>query len=301
LGVAACSSTSDTSAQRNDAGDAARGGGEGGRGGSSAGGSSAGGSSAGGSSAGGSSAGGSSAGGSSAGGSSAGGRGGTDGGSADSGSNADGGTERSDGSVLDAQPVAPDCASYCDEVQANCTGPDSQYSDTAHCMATCASFTVGSSTATDTTGDTLGCRMHYAGAPSASTPATDCPLAGPAGDRINLPVGTVAAFCSGSNVCESFCRLELEACGSQDAPLPGNPKDAANNPLFQYRNMTNCLSTCAAFDQTHAYSTSATGDSLACRFYQATLAAVAVTPDGATHCAQTGAAPSGACAGAATP
>jgi hypothetical protein len=197
-------------------------------------------------------------------------------------------------------PDAPalDCATYCSEIQANCTGGNAQYPDMAHCMATCASFSVGTSQVTDMSGNTLGCRIHYAGAPSMMEAATHCFHAGPAGDLITA---TAPAFCSGGDVCASFCTLEIKACGSLDAPLPGNPRDNTNNPIYQYRNMASCMTSCAAFDKTHEYSTMAAGDSLACRLYHATIAAIAVTPNGTTECPYTGPTPRGPCAGTATP
>jgi hypothetical protein len=198
----------------------------------------------------------------------------------------------------DAAPVSLDCPAYCTEIQANCTGANAQYPDMAHCMATCASFTVGTSKVTDTSGNTLGCRIYHGGDPSMMAPATHCIHAGPGGDLITA---TPPAVCSGGDVCASFCALEIKACGSLDAPLPGNPRDANGNPLFQYLNMANCMTACAAFDKTHAYGTTAAGDSLACRLYHATNAAIAVTPNGVMHCSHTAANPTGPCAGAATP
>jgi hypothetical protein len=196
----------------------------------------------------------------------------------------------------DVAPVALDCSSYCTEIQANCTGSNAQYPDMAHCMATCASFTVGTSQVSDMTGNTLGCRIYHGGAPSKMAPETHCVHAGPGGDLITA---TAPAFCSGGDVCTSFCTLAIKACGSQEAPLPGNPKDATNNPLYQYENMTDCMSSCAGLDKTHAYSTSAAGNSLACRLFHATSAAISVTPDGAMNCSATAAFPKGPCAGTA--
>jgi hypothetical protein len=198
----------------------------------------------------------------------------------------------------DAAVVVLDCPSYCVEVQANCTGTNAQYADAAHCMAACSSFTVGSSAITDTSGNTLGCRIYHGGDPAKMTPATHCPHAGPGGDQITA---TPAAVCSGGNVCESFCALEIKACGSLDAPLSGDPRDAAGNSLFQYRNMADCMSNCAGFDKTHAYSTTSAGNSLACRLLHATSAAIAVTPDAKMECAYTGMPARGPCAGTPTP
>lgn len=206
--------------------------------------------------------------------------------------------------TIDAAPDSPalDCSTYCTAIQANCTAANAQYSDTAHCMATCASFTVGTSTTTDPAGNTLGCRINYAVA-ATTMPATHCAHAGPAGD---LLAATTPAFCSGGDVCTSFCALEIMACGSLDAPLPGNPTDATNNPLWQYRNMNDCMQSCAGmpgspgYDKTHAYTTTSMGNSLACRLLQATSAAISVT-DGKMSCANTADFARGPCVGTASP
>ena len=195
-------------------------------------------------------------------------------------------------------PVTLDCQTYCTEIQANCTDANAQYPDMPHCLATCASFTVGPSKVTDTSGNTLGCRIYHAGALSMTAPETHCVHAGPGGDLITA---ASPAFCSGGDICASFCALEIKACGSLDTPLPENPKDDTNNPLFQYRNMANCMASCATFDKAHAYSTAAAGNSLACRLYHATSAAIAVIPNGAMDCSATADFPTGPCAGVATP
>lgn len=199
---------------------------------------------------------------------------------------------------IDAKVIALDCATYCREVQANCTGANAQYIDMDHCSATCASFSVGTSSVTDMSGNTLGCRIFYAGGPPGMPAAEFCAAAGPAGDQITA---ASPGRCGGGNVCESFCALEIRACGSLMTPLPGNPTGAGNNPLFQYQHMANCLDACTRFDKSHAYSTAAAGDSLACRLLQATSAAISVTPNGAMYCAYTGADAKGPCAGMATP
>jgi hypothetical protein len=200
--------------------------------------------------------------------------------------------------AVDAVLDSPDCPTYCAEIQANCIDANAQYPDMAHCMAACASFTVGTSKVTDMSGNTLGCRIYHGGAPAMTAPATHCVHAGPGGDLITA---TPPTFCSGGDFCASFCALEIKACGSLDAPLTGNPRDATGNPLFQYRNLANCMTSCAAFDKTHDYGMTATGNSLACRLYNAISAAIAVTPDAATYCPYTAAAPTGPCAGAAMP
>jgi hypothetical protein len=211
------------------------------------------------------------------------------------------GSKASSDSVVDAPsddaPIKLDCTSYCSEIQANCTDSDAQYPDLEHCVRTCHSFAVGASQLTDTTGNTLGCRIHHASA-AMTMPASHCPAAGPAGDQVTA---RPPAACSGGDVCASFCTLEIVACGSLDAPLSGNPTDDSDRPLAQYQNMTACVAACANLDKTHPYSTSAVGDTLACRLYHATSAANAVTPNAAMHCSLTAAAPHAPCAGAATP
>jgi hypothetical protein len=198
----------------------------------------------------------------------------------------------------DAEVVALDCPTYCSKIQASCTSANAQYLDTAHCMAACASFTVGTSTVADASGNTLGCRIYHSGAPSMTEPATHCAHAGPAGGQITA---TSPEDCSDGNVCESFCTLQIQACGSLDAPLPGNPRDSTGNPIYQYRNMGHCMMTCAAFDRTHDYSAASAGNSLACRLRHATSAAIAVTPNAQMECRYTGTTPRGPCDGVPTP
>jgi len=204
--------------------------------------------------------------------------------------------------AIDVPTATLDCTSYCTAIQANCTDANAQYADPAHCLAACTSFARDLSTVNDTSGNTLGCRIHYAFAASnAAAAAADCAYAGPAGD---LLTAAVPAFCSGGNACASFCALEVQACGSVQAPLPGDPQDARNNPLYQYQNVAICINACASFDKTHVYSPQARGDSLACRLAQAIDAAIAVDPNAVMDCADTGPPPGplvGLCLGSASP
>lgn len=200
----------------------------------------------------------------------------------------------------DAQPdAAPtlDCQSYCNQVQASCTGENAQFPDEAHCMAACASFPVRGSTVNDMSGHTLGCRIYHAGAPSRSDPAAHCAHAGPGGDHL---MASPPAACSGGDVCTSFCTLQLKACGSLEAPLPGDPTDSTGNQLIQYRDMIDCLAVCAGFDKTHPYRTTSAGNSLACRLLHATRAAINLD-NAKAECRHTGMVPRGPCAGAPTP
>lgn len=176
-----------------------------------------------------------------------------------------------DDASTDAAVAKLDCPTYCTQIQANCTGANAQYpteADNAHCLASCASFPLG--TAADKSGNTLGCRLYHSGAPAKMDAATHCPHAGPGGDKIG-GMGTCG------DVCTSFCTLEIKACGvTGDAGGHG-----------QYASMADCMTACAAFpNPTALYAPMAHGDSLACRLYHATNAAV--TGQAATHCPHTG-------------
>lgn len=214
-----------------------------------------------------------------------------------------GGDHKTIDAMPDTAPVTLECSTYCDKIQANCTGANKQYLGAEQCLATCASFTVGTSTVTDASGNTLGCRINYAVA-AATMPATHCPHAGPVGDLITP--ASPSGFCSGTDVCTSFCTLEIKACGSGDVPLPGDPLDATNNHLYQYANMDDCMKSCAGtpgstgYDKTHAYTTTSTGESLACRLLQATSAAISVT-SAKTYCAYTAEFTRGPCVGTPSP
>jgi hypothetical protein len=174
--------------------------------------------------------------------------------------------------------VTQDCPTYCSEIQANCTGANAQYpaeTTNAHCLAACASFPMG--TAADKTGNTLGCRIYHAGAPAIMDAATHCVHAGPGGDKTS-----VAAPGTCGDACTSFCTLEIKACG-----VTG---DAGGNG--QYADMNACMTACGGFEKTHLYAITASGDSLACRLYHATNAAI--SGNATAHCPHTAAAPAGA-------
>lgn len=207
----------------------------------------------------------------------------------------------SDAMHPDARVIDNSCGTYCAAIQADCTGPNAQYTGTdsvatqQSCLNTCLSFAKGASTINDTSGNTLGCRVHYA-VDASNAPFAECVAAGPAGDQISAS----PALCSGGDTCISFCTLEIQFCGSLDAPLPGDPEDSIGNPLFQYQNMADCMTQCASFDKTHPYSTTATGNSLACRLLHSTLAATDAS-SAAVHCASTAMTPRENCTGTASP
>ena len=192
----------------------------------------------------------------------------------------------------DSPPDAPpalDCSTYCAEMSSNCTGANAQYADDQACLHSCEIFAVGTSTVTDMSGNTLGCRIYHAGAASKLSPETECPRAGPGGDlMIARDPASNPMYCSGGDFCTTFCTIEIAACGSLDVPLPGDSREPGTGAsLAEFRNMTACINVCATYDNTHAYSPSATGNSLACRLSQAVTALISVTPGATTHCSST--------------
>ncbi len=147
------------------------------------------------------------------------------------------------------------CADYCTTITANCKmdTSDAQYfigtdNGMTSCMTACEGFPVG--VKDETSGNTLGCRTYHAGA-AEGDPTTHCPHAGPGG----------AAMC-GMN-CEGFCSVAVKVCGST------------------YADETACMTECSGFMDTVRYDVSeASGDTLACRLYHLTAAAV----DPVMHC-----------------
>lgn len=157
----------------------------------------------------------------------------------------------SDASPLDATP-AP-CEQYCATIGGTCTGAVEQYSALASCLGSCAVFPPGAPG--DTNGNSFACRSYHLQA-SESDPATHCQMAGPAG----------AGVCGTD--CEGFCSIVMASCtGSHQ----------------EYASAADCLSKCAGFPDTAAYSTSVTGNTVACRVYVATRAFI----DPATYCPRT--------------
>jgi hypothetical protein len=147
--------------------------------------------------------------------------------------------------------IAQTCTAYCAAIQTTCTGNDQQYLTTLECMNACAFFPPGS--ASDTTGDTLGCRIYHTGLAAMGTPNPHCWHAGPYG----------AGVC-GSN-CENFCALAVDWC-SPDAGFTGTPP---------YDNNADCMTACNGFTSAdggadpEAFSANGppSGNTLDCREY----------------------------------
>ena len=154
----------------------------------------------------------------------------------------------SDTTATTTEPPAEGCEGYCATITANCTGQFMQYGSPEMCLATCAAFAPG--TPGDTSGNTLACRTYHAGA-AADADDTHCTHAGPGGD-----------MACGSN-CEGFCAIAGAVC-------PDAWPDAAA-----------CNTACLNFDGAEKSDAGdVSGDTLACRLYHLTAAAINPVP----HC-----------------
>ena len=143
----------------------------------------------------------------------------------------DGAAEELGAYELTLDYFAPTCAAYCDRVMAACVGPDAQYQSEEACLSWCGTTAAwAAGTTADTSGNTVGCRMHQAG----------------------LALGGVAAACEaagrdGGDVCgtrcQSFCALDVTLC-------PSN-----------YTGVSDCLTACGGLVSAFEYD-----DDVECRF-----------------------------------
>ena len=68
------------------------------------------------------------------------------------------------------------CGVYCDLTQKNCTGANQLYASTGACMTACAGFATNGAV-NSTTGNTVQCRIYFAGGPAYQNAALHCPHA----------------------------------------------------------------------------------------------------------------------------
>jgi hypothetical protein len=152
----------------------------------------------------------------------------------------------------DAGPAT--CAAYCATIGTHCAGNLTQYTSTDQCLAICAAFPPGAVGASS--GNSLECRAHHASL-AQSGPATHCVHAGPSG----------GGACG--STCEGLCTLVIHACTGDN---------------LAYASLDECMTACAAFDDSEPYDVSDVGgNTLACRLYHAAVA----TADPVTHCPHT--------------
>jgi hypothetical protein len=198
---------------------------------------------------------------------------------------------------IDAPPTRPvlplTSQAYCDTIQATCTGTNAQYADAPRCLAAADAFAKGAAS-TETTGNTLGCRIYHAQnamiGGDAAAYATHCPHAGPAGAKIDAATGQCGS------PCESFCAMDTKICGTDAAPVTGVTN--------RYTDLAACMTACAAFDKTVPFSAAApNGNTFACRVAHLTNAALytaqAAPATVNTHCGHTLSPAQGVCVTAA--
>jgi hypothetical protein len=191
--------------------------------------------------------------------------GGTGGGASTSTTGTGGSGSGTTSSTGTGTPATLDCASYCTEVMANCTGANAQYKTKDSCMGVCAAFPVGK--IEDKGGDTLGCRLYHGGANAVSAPDVHCAHAGPTGGDKDVTDATEGMCGEG---CEAFCEIALAVCTGANV---------------QYKDKPTCMTECKTFKAdvaTYSTADTATND-FGCRMYH--LSVAATDPMSATaHC-----------------
>jgi hypothetical protein len=157
------------------------------------------------------------------------------------------------------------CAQYCTTIHTACgfdtdpsPGPNDQFASLESCLGACKTYPVGM--ASDTTGNTLGCRTNHANL-ALKDPKTHCPHAGPAG----------AGMCGTD--CEGFCQLAMTYC-------------TAMYQAQVYQNLAECMSVCQATPDDVPYTTNTQdGPHVACLIYHAEEAASVPKENPSDHCA----------------
>ncbi len=147
------------------------------------------------------------------------------------------------------------CADYCTRALTNCKGDLELYPNLEFCLAVCAALPPGERT--DTSGNTVGCRLHFAQSAASIEKELNCSAAGPGGNGI-----------CGDN-CESWCTLEANVCPSI------------------YASTDDCMAACQTFPVLGSYNDTIptqSGNSFECRLYHVTAAAGI---DAMLHCPHT--------------
>jgi len=92
------------------------------------------------------------------------------------------------------------CTVYCDLVQQNCIGSNTQYSSPSVCMSTCATMNTNGNPG-DVSGNTVQCRIYHAGVagnPVQTNAQLHCPHAGPTGGGVCGASNVVTTGTTGS-------------------------------------------------------------------------------------------------------
>lgn len=151
---------------------------------------------------------------------------------------AEGGRAPCEASSINGGGICGDaCDSYCDQVQANCTGEHALFSSTSQCRTLCGlldpdgAFDGWSFEIED---DTVQCRTYHASPPAQLDPATHCPHAA-LYNEVHCGTDVCASYCllmerncPGTYGDRMACVSDCEAIQAADGtlyPLPGNETD----------------------------------------------------------------------------
>jgi hypothetical protein len=163
----------------------------------------------------------------------------------------------SDGGTEPTATVSRLCMSYCDDVNKSCKPPKlDAYKSTDDCQAMCRFLPEGKSSDSETKGNTVKCRAHYAQeAASVERDVMFCPAAAPGGGSPGIENGC-------GEHCEAYCGLYSQIC-------PEKPQK-------------DCLNKCRALPDPGGYSAANDylgGDTIQCRIAHLNAAAVAKVSD----------------------
>ena len=159
------------------------------------------------------------------------------------------------------------CDAFCDQVTANCTGSNKQFTHRAACMTWCKGKPAGKWN--DVIDNTVACRAYHASFPAAAAPGTHCSHAGPSGGGV----------CADNNIaaCNLYCKNVRANC-------------TGVNQVFA--NDAACQAACKAIPA--GKTTDKSGNTVYCRAYHAGAPAKA---DPKTHCQHAGISSSGGVCG----
>ncbi len=128
-------------------------------------------------------------------------------------------------SLAEVVPPGVNCAYYCQTITQNCSSEtDTEYQQDPSmqlCLNMCNNLALDQGTISDTSDNTLGCRVHYAQL-AASDPTTNCRFAGPLGGGV---CGTK------TDACGNFCQLDVAYCAGIHTPSYMSVADCNNSCL----------------------------------------------------------------------
>ncbi len=170
-----------------------------------------------------------------------------------------GGVDGGEVCVDEEPPPDPTCEAYCAAVTANCTDGNAQYGSETQCNNYCETWgKLPLGEGTDTSGNTVGCRIYHAGVAGGgeAEAAIHCAHAGPSGGDV---CGTY---------CENYCHLSATNCTEDNA---------------LYEDDDGCATACADF-AAGPDPLATDGDSVQCRIYHLGVAGSDPPDSAGTHC-----------------